>query len=44
MPERRFVLEPLTEIAANLWHPVLKKTMQQLLDECKDVMKVRKMT
>jgi 2-amino-4-hydroxy-6-hydroxymethyldihydropteridine diphosphokinase len=42
IPERRFVLEPLTEIASNLLHPVLNKTMQQLLNECKDVMKVRK--
>jgi len=43
MAERRFVLEPLTEIAANLEHPVLKKKILQLLDECKDEMKVRRM-
>ncbi len=33
---RRFTLLPLSEIAAHQAHPLLKKTMTQLLDECPD--------
>jgi 2-amino-4-hydroxy-6-hydroxymethyldihydropteridine diphosphokinase len=32
MHQRRFVLEPLAEIAPELLHPVLKKTIGELLD------------
>jgi 2-amino-4-hydroxy-6-hydroxymethyldihydropteridine diphosphokinase len=33
MTSRRFVLEPLSEIAPEVQHPVLKKTIRELLDE-----------
>src|ERR1700759_2351307 len=42
MSQRRFVLRPLTDIAASFIHPVLHKTIQQLLDECADPLAVNK--
>lgn len=36
MHNRSFVLEPMKELAPNLRHPVLGKTMTQLLEELKD--------
>jgi len=42
MHERRFVLEPLTEIAPAAVHPVLKRSISELLDECADVSRVEK--
>jgi len=36
MAERRFVLEPLTELAPRLRHPVLKRTISELLAAVKD--------
>jgi 2-amino-4-hydroxy-6-hydroxymethyldihydropteridine diphosphokinase len=40
--ERRFVLEPLDEIAPGFQHPVLGKTIHQLLLECTDELAVKK--
>ncbi|WP_310589045.1 2-amino-4-hydroxy-6-hydroxymethyldihydropteridine diphosphokinase [Fibrella forsythiae] len=34
--KRRFTLVPLTEIAPGFVHPVLKQTIQTLLDDCSD--------
>jgi len=40
--ERRFVLAPMTELAPDLVHPVIKKSMRVLLEECEDEGEVRK--
>lgn len=42
MADRRFVLEPMAEIAADLLHPVLQKTIQQLRDALPSGQTVRK--
>ena len=39
--DRKFVLIPMNEIAPDFIHPVLKKTIKQLLWECKDNLEVR---
>jgi 2-amino-4-hydroxy-6-hydroxymethyldihydropteridine diphosphokinase len=39
---RRFALEPMNEIAAELMHPVIHKTIHRLLQECKDKLDVKK--
>lgn len=41
--ERRFVLEPLMEIAADYIHPVLNKTIPDLIDECEDSLMVSRL-
>ncbi len=43
MHERRFVLAPLSEIAAEVIHPLLKKDIRTLLDELNDKKKVRRL-
>lgn len=41
LQERKFVLEPLVQIAPDIIHPVLGKSMRSLLKECSDLSQVR---
>ena len=41
---RRFALEPMNEIAPQFLHPVLHKTIHQLLKECTDTLYVKKLS
>jgi 2-amino-4-hydroxy-6-hydroxymethyldihydropteridine diphosphokinase len=42
IPERKFTLIPLVEIAGNWQHPVSKKSMSALLEQCTDTLRVEK--
>jgi 2-amino-4-hydroxy-6-hydroxymethyldihydropteridine diphosphokinase len=42
MDKRRFVLAPLNELSPAFVHPVLHKTIEQLLIECPDKLDVKK--
>ncbi|RKD14345.1 2-amino-4-hydroxy-6-hydroxymethyldihydropteridine diphosphokinase [Pelobium manganitolerans] len=42
--DRRFVLVPLAEIAEQLIHPIKKKSVQKLLEQCTDNLSVEKIT
>jgi len=44
LPQRKFALMPLVEVAPNLLHPVEKKTISQLLQACTDTLDVQKIT
>jgi 2-amino-4-hydroxy-6-hydroxymethyldihydropteridine diphosphokinase len=44
MQSRRFALTPLAEIAPGIIHPVLKKTINDLLKDCPDTLEVKKIT
>lgn len=41
LQNRQFALKPLSDIAGQLIHPVLKKSIQQLLNECQDTLQVK---
>jgi 2-amino-4-hydroxy-6-hydroxymethyldihydropteridine diphosphokinase len=44
MQNRRFALLPLAELAPDVMHPVLNKTIAELLKECPDKLPVKKIT
>jgi 2-amino-4-hydroxy-6-hydroxymethyldihydropteridine diphosphokinase len=44
LPNRKFALIPLNEIAPQLLHPVANKTINQLLTNCKDELVVQKIS
>jgi len=44
LQNRRFALIPLAEIAGDLHHPALEKSIDELLKECPDKLEVKKFT
>ena len=43
MEKRNFVLYPMAELAENFVHPVLNKTIAELLEECEDTTKITRL-
>ena len=43
LPERRFALLPLAEVAPHLMHPIINKDITQLLEDCRDKLEVKKL-
>ena len=43
MEKRNFVLYPMVEIAEHFIHPVLNKTLSELLEECEDTTKITRL-
>ena len=43
MEKRNFVLYPMVEIAEKFVHPVLNKTLAELLEECEDTTKITRL-
>ena len=44
LSQRKFALMPLAEVAPQLYHPIEKKTISQLLVACLDTLDVQKIT
>lgn len=42
--DRKFVLAPLSEISPDFVHPVTKKTIGRMLSECRDPLRVHKLS
>ena len=40
LPQRRFALTPLAQLAPDLQHPVLQLSIAQLLEQCTDELRV----